>query len=563
VKLVDTPDLGSGAERLKGSSPFSRIGSEIGPPHQVGKCCVGKRCILISVVRFGRDVFCESSSAVELHLAKVDVAGSNPVSRSLCIEAIRVFILSRLFFLLHIAVTFFILRGLRMNLETTVEKLPASAVKLTITIPQTDVKQSYDELISKYTKSAQVKGFRKGKVPRDILERKFGPALKGEALQELVESSLSEAFEKVEERPLPYARPALQEEDLELDLARELIFSVTYDVFPTVEPGEYTGLTVTEPKVKITKADEDKELEDLRQRNGLVIDKEDSPIEEGDMLTLTVSELDETETVIEGTRQESYQVVVGESNYYELDEELRGLKQGESKVIEKTYPEDHSEESLQGQTRKIGISVVAVKTRDLPDLDDDFAKDVNDEFETIADLRKDIRKQLEKTLAERVRGAKIEDLMNQISENTTLEVPQTMVNSELDSSWQGLSEQYRITPEQLEQLLQMQGKTREEIFEEWRPAATERLKKSLITQELIKREEITVSPEEAEEQIRQDAAERNTDADRVLEFYRSNNMLSHLQHELAERKLFDHLLEQSTIKPGKAIKYMDLIKENE
>lgn len=450
-----------------------------------------------------------------------------------------------------------------MNLETTVEKLPASAVKLTITIPQTDVQQSYDQLVIKYTKSAQVKGFRKGKVPRDILERKFGPALKGEALQELVEASLGEAFESIEERPLPYARPALQEEDLELDTTKELTFSVTYDVFPTVEPGAYTGLTVTEPKVKLTKADEDKELEDLRQRSGLVIDKEDAPIEEGDMLTLTVSELDDDETTIEGTRQESYQVVVGQPNYYGIDEEVRGLKQGESTVIDKTYPEDHPEEALRGQTRKIGVSVVAVKTRDLPDLDDDFAQDINDEFETIDDLRKDIRKKLEKTVAERVRGAKIEDLMNQISENTSLEVPQSMVNSELESSWHGLAEQYRIEPEQLEQLLQMQGKTRDEIFEEWRPAAAERLKKSLITQELIKKEEITVSPEEAEEQIRQDAAERNGDGERILEYYRSNNMLSYVQQELAERKLFDHLLEQNTIKPGKAMKYMDLIKENE
>ncbi|TVR73033.1 MAG: trigger factor, partial [Spirochaetaceae bacterium] len=152
--------------------------------------------------------------------------------------------------------------------EKTVEKLENSAVRLSITIPENEVRTAYDDLVKKYAKSAQIKGFRKGKVPRDILERKFGEGFRAEVLQNLVESGLQEVFEEIEERPLPYALPELdQEEELELDLDKPLSFTVTYDTFPEVAPGTTEGLTVSEPKVKITKKDEDREIEDLRQQN--------------------------------------------------------------------------------------------------------------------------------------------------------------------------------------------------------------------------------------------------------------------------------------------------------
>lgn len=450
-----------------------------------------------------------------------------------------------------------------MNLEKQVEKLPQSAVKMTLTIPQDDVQAGYSELVEKYARTAQIKGFRKGKVPRTVLERKFGPSLRAEALQDLVEKALGEALESAEERPLPYARPSLVEEDLELDLEKDLTFSVTYDVFPEVNPASPRGRTVEEPQVTVTDDDVAHELEEMRQRNAMVVEKEDGTVASGDMVTIIVTELDENETPLEDTRNENYQVVAGEEDYYSINGEIVGLAQGESKVVEKSYPEDHDDESLQGRTVKLGISVAQIKTRDVPDLDDEFAQDVNDDFETLDDLRRDIRERLERNAAERLRALKIRGLMDQVSQDTTLEIPASMVETELESSWRGMAEQYRMDPAQLEQILVMQGKSREEIFEEWRPAATERLKRSLIVRKLIESEEISVSDEDAEEQIRRDAADRGADAERVLEYYRSNNMLSYVQEELRERKLFDALLEASTITTGPNRDYLDLMQENE
>ncbi len=448
--------------------------------------------------------------------------------------------------------------------DKQIEKLENSAVKLTVTIPADEVQSKYDELVKKYSKDAQIKGFRKGKVPRNILERKFGEAFRAETLQDLLESGIGEAIEEIDEKPLPYARPTLVDEDLELDPSAELTFSVTYDVFPEVTLGEYKGLEVTEPQVKITKKDEDRDIEELRQQNALVIDKEDEAVAKGDLVTMTYEEVDENDEAIDGTRREDFEFTVGEGhNLYHIDTEVVGMKADEPKVIEKEFPQDFEHEELAGEKKRIRVTLTRIRQRDLPDLDDEFAQDISDDFETLDDLRKDVRRKLEKNAESRVRSQKIDELMTQIVEASTVEVPATMVDTELEQSWQNLAQQYRVTPEQLDQLLQMQGKTRDEIFEEWRPAAIERIKRSLLVQKMIEDEGIEVSEEDAEEEIRKDASERSADPDQIIEYYKSQGMLNYVQQEIAERRMFDKVLEESKVKKGDKISYVDLLGEND
>ncbi|MEX2445218.1 MAG: trigger factor [Alkalispirochaeta sp.] len=448
--------------------------------------------------------------------------------------------------------------------DKKIEKLENSAVKLTVTIPADAVQSKYDELVKKYSKDAQIKGFRKGKVPRNILERKFGEAFRAETLQDLLESGIGEAVEDIDEKPLPYARPTLVDDDLELDPASALTFSVTYDVFPDVQLGEYKGLEVAEPQVKITKKDEDRDIEELRQQNALVIDKEDGAVAEGDLVTMTYEEVDDNDETIEGTRREDFEFTVGEGhNLYHLDTEVVGMKADEPKVIEKEFPEDFEHEELAGEKKRIRVTITRIRQRDLPDLDDEFAQDISDDFETLNDLRKDVRSKLEKNAENRVRSRKIDQLMTQIVEKSTVEVPATMVDTELEQSWQNLAQQYRVTPEQLDQLLQMQGKTRDEIFEEWRPAAIERIKRTLLVQKMIENEGIEVSEEDAEEEIRNDASQRSADPEQIIEYYKGQGMLAYVQQEVAERRMFDKALEESKTKKGDKIAYVDLLSEND
>ncbi|MFO8043849.1 MAG: trigger factor, partial [Alkalispirochaeta sp.] len=327
---------------------------------------------------------------------------------------------------------------------------------------------------------------------------------------------------------------------------------------------EYKGLEVTEPQVKITKKDEDRDIEELRQQNALVIDKEDGAVAKGDLVTMTYEEVDENDEAIDGTRREDFEFTVGEGhNLYHIDTEVVGMKADEPKVIEKEFPEDFEHEELAGEKKRIRVTITRIRQRDLPDLDDEFAQDISDDFETLDDLRKDVRRKLEKNAESRVRSQKIDELMTQIVEASTVEVPATMVDTELEQSWQNLAQQYRVTPEQLDQLLQMQGKTRDEIFEEWRPAAIERIKRSLLVQKMIENEGIEVSEEDAEEEIRKDASERSADPDQIIEYYKSQGMLNYVQQEIAERRMFDKVLEESKVKKGDKISYVDLLGEND
>jgi len=160
-----------------------------------------------------------------------------------------------------------------------IKRLEKSNVSLSVTIPKEDVRSQYNEMIGEYTKNMQLPGFRKGKVPREVLERKFGDALKDEALARVMESALHEIFEDESlprnEKPLPYSTPEMQDKPV-FDFDNDLKFSVTYDVLPEVKIGQWKGLTVEHPYAEVEKQDIDKELEEIRERNAIVMDRDDN-----------------------------------------------------------------------------------------------------------------------------------------------------------------------------------------------------------------------------------------------------------------------------------------------
>lgn len=447
--------------------------------------------------------------------------------------------------------------------ETKIERLEKSSVRLTLTVAADSVRQAYDDLVRKYAKSAQVKGFRKGKVPRDVLERKFGEAFRAETLQDLVQTALETAVKDVDAKPLPYARPVLEDSELELITDQDLTFSISYDTFPEVELGDYSTLQVEQPKVSITKADEDRDLERLRQQNAVTIAKE-GPIATGDVVTMSFEEVDENDTAVAGTRNEQFTFVVGEGhNLYHIDSEVEGMEAGQQTVLAKDFPEDFGHQEIAGTSKRIRVEIEEVKTRDLPDIDDELAQDVSDEFETLADLRADIHKRLERDADAKLRRLKVDQLVNQILAVTSVELPESMVAAELENTWRGMGQQYGVGPEQLDKLLARDGKSKAEVFEGWREAAEERIKRSLAVQKLIEVEKIEATEQDVEAFIREDASDRQANPEQILEFYRSQGMMGAALQDMAERKLFDLLLERAKVKTAGKKSYLDLLAEND
>lgn len=436
--------------------------------------------------------------------------------------------------------------------EKKIEQLDNSAVKLTITVEQDAVRSEYDTLLKEYARNAQIKGFRKGKVPPAVLERKFGESIRHEASQKSLENALRSVFDEIEEKPLPYCTPTLTDEP-DFSMESDMTFAVTYDVFPEITIGEYDGIQVEEPQVSISKDDEKRELEQLQEQNAVVVEKENAAIKDGHIVTLNYQELNEDGTPTENTRREDFTFTVGSGyNLYQLDSDIAGLKKGDSKKITKTFAEDYEHSELAGQTRTIEVEITAVKEKDLPAIDDELAQDVSEKYETIDDLKKDIRNRLEKNLETRLRQIKVDQVMDTLVENSTIPVPASMLDAELENSWHRFVHQFRAAEDQVLQLLQMQGKTKDELLEEWRPAAEKNLKRSLITQKLIELEKIEVSDDELEEELKEQAEGSGTSLEELKEYFTKQGMMPYLKQDLQERKAQDALLAKAKIKKGKS-----------
>src|SRR6056297_414398 len=181
-----------------------------------------------------------------------------------------------------------------MVTQKDVKNLEKSSVKLTVTVDGAEARKKYDELLKKYAKTAHIRGFRKGKVPVAILEQKYGDGIRQEAAIEIIDTGLQEALEDIDQKPLPYSQPRLDNEDsIDLELDKDFTFSVIYDVYPEIEVGEYKGLEIEAPDVKVTKKDEARELAKIQDQNSMVVEKEAGGVEKDDVITIDYVELDE------------------------------------------------------------------------------------------------------------------------------------------------------------------------------------------------------------------------------------------------------------------------------
>ena len=450
-----------------------------------------------------------------------------------------------------------------MKLTTEFTNLEKSAVKLTVTIAKKDVEESYKTTLSKYVKNAQIPGFRKGHVPASVLERKFGESIKADSFGELIDNALNEVFEKeTENRPLPYAQP-MMEQVPELDLTKDLTFSVTYDVFPKVEIKDFNGVAVKEPQVTITDDDIAEELKGMQERNAMVIDKKDSTVEKDNIVTINYAELDDDGKVIDGTTREDFVFTVGTGeNIYKIDDEIIGMKKDETKEITKKYKKDDADPELAGKTKKITVTVKAVKVRDLPALDDDFAQDVSEKYKTLADMKADIAKNMELAKDRKIKEIKNNSLLEQLVEKNQFDIPASMLQAELDGRWRMMAQQFQTTPEQLEKMILASGQSKETMLTQWTGDSEKMLKSRIIVDSLIRAKNISVTPEEIEAQYAKIAEESGMSVEDVKKHYADPRSKEYLIDDAKENKLFDEIYKEVKVSKGDKVSFKDLFAVN-
>jgi len=447
--------------------------------------------------------------------------------------------------------------------DKKLETQEKSSVRLTVTVDKESTVNEYSALVTDYSKSIQMKGFRRGHVPVSVLERKFGEELKLEAAEKILEKSLKEVFDEIDERPLPYSTPKMENE-LDLNFENDFTFTVSYDIYPSIVLPTYKGLEVESPQVSIGDEDEERELKALQEQNSVVIDKEEGSAEKDNILTVNYAEVNAESKEIAGTARQDFVFTVGsEYNLYKFDNEVIGMKIGDEKVIEKDFADDYEMEELRGTHKLIRVKVTAIKEKQLPAIDDELAQDISDKYKSLDDLKKDIRKRLEESAETRIRQLKSDAIMEKISENAKIDLPESMVAAELASSWRNFVSQLRAQEDQVVAMLQAQGKSREQLFEEWRPAAEKSLIAQLLIQKMIEEEKVEATDEDVDAEIRRQAESGSMSFEDLKEYYDRNGMTDMLKHDIRERKLFDVLFSVNSIKKGKKVKFVDLMKRNQ
>lgn len=453
-----------------------------------------------------------------------------------------------------------------MNLTKEITKLEKSRVKLDVTIPKTELEKAYQELLQKYAKNVQIPGFRKGKAPVSILEKKYGEALKGDAAGDIMEKALGEVFEQADEfeRPLPYSRPTMENAP-EIELGKDMSFSVTYDVFPKVTLEKTEGFKIEVPQVAIGDAELKEELTAIRERNAIVIDSADgAKAAKDNIATVNYCELGEDGNPISGTEREDFVFTIGTGyNIYKFDDEVTGMKKGESKDIAKKYPEDFEDKDLAGTTKKIRVTLTALKERQLPELDDELAQDVNEKYKTLEDLKNDLKANMNTALENKLKELRSNALLEKMVEANPFDLPESMVQAELESRWQMLAQRFRTDVAQLEKLMAASGQAKETMLESWKPEAEKLLKSRVIVELLLKDRQITVTPEEVEVEFAKIAEGAGISVDEVKKHYADPRKKEYLIDDIKEQRLYGELLEKCTIAKGKKMPFAELFKDGQ
>ncbi|MCL2763834.1 MAG: trigger factor [Treponema sp.] len=448
-----------------------------------------------------------------------------------------------------------------MAVNKEIKRLDKSNVQLNVTVPKEDVILQYNEMIREYTKNMQLPGFRKGKVPREVLERKFADALKGEAMGRILESALQDIFKSESlprnEKPLPYSTPELQGEP-KLDLDNDLEFSVIYDVLPDVKIGQWKGLKVEYPYAEIDKKDIEKELEEIRDRNAIVMDRDDSASAiKGDVVTIDYIIFNEDGQTPSSIQRKDFAFTLGaNTNVYQFDDDITGMKKGETKDFSKKFADDFFEPTLAGQTRKVQVTLALLKEKKLPDLDDDLAQDVDEKFKTLDDLKNSIREKLEKQLEHRLRERKLNELLKKIMENTPVTIPESMIKAELEGRWRRLARYYNTSMESIQQMMAIGEKD-----SEWRSSAEKALHSRLIIETLIEEQKIEATDEDVEKEFESIASANGAAIDEIKKHY-NEDAVFYLKEDIREKKITDMLFTENNLKPGKKENYLDYMTDN-
>jgi trigger factor len=452
-----------------------------------------------------------------------------------------------------------------MSVTKKITRLENSAVRLEVTVPQDELRVAYEKAANEVARTIQLPGFRKGKVPRNVLERKLGAALKedvfntvvGETVQGIIED---DAFPQ-ELLPLSYSPPVLEGDSPAIDFEKDLAFSVKWDARPQVNLETWKGLTVEVATAEVEDADIARELEQIRERNSVVMDRSlDDEARNGDIVTVNYAELDKVHASIPGTQREGFVFTLGSlANIYQFDEDVVGMKIGDTRIIEKDFPDDYENPDFAGKVKIISITVTAIKENKLPDLDDDLAQDVHEKYQTLDDLKNDLRRNLTRNLESRLDEQKYLAIIEEIIAKNPVAIPESMVQTEMNLQFSNLCKLRGMKDDQILKILRDEKHPFKAVMEGQRPDTIKRLQIMLVQQKLIEMLNISVNDDDRKAEYKVIAERQEVDIGQVEDFYKQDDHRVDLEEYLMIKKVKDVLYKETTVNVGAKQSYIEFM----
>jgi len=417
--------------------------------------------------------------------------------------------------------------------------------KLTFEIQPDKIKEGLDTAFNRVKKSLNVPGFRKGKVPRQIFNKMFGEeSLYQDALNAILPEEYSKAVQESEIKPVD--QPEVNVESMDKDSAWVLSAKVTVE--PEVELGQYKDLEVTPHPTRVLKADVEKALEDKRQQQAELVLKEDEPAAKGD--TVVIDYEGSVDGVpFDGGKADNQSLELGSNQFIPgFEDQLIGHKSGEDVSVKVTFPEDYQAADLAGKEAVFATKIHEVKEKELPELDDEFAKDVDEDVDTLEELKAKIKEDLKSKKVSEAKSAIEDEAIGYAVDNAKIgEIPDAMieedVHRQMDQFMSGMQQQ-GISADMYYQLT---GSSEEDLHKRFEEGAEKRVKTNLVLEAIVKSEDVKASDEEISSEIKDLAGQYGLDENAVRSAL-SDDML---QHDIAIRKVVDEIADSAkqTLKP--------------
>lgn len=397
-------------------------------------------------------------------------------------------------------------------MEARLEKIENSEAYIEIDINAQELETGLEKAYRKVVKEVNVPGFRKGKVPREILENYFGKEiLYQDALEFIIPSVYEKAVEDLEIEPI--AEPEFDISN-EIESGKTFTFNAKIPLKPEVVLGQIEGLEITIPKIEIKEEDVDKQIEEMRSRYTQLVEKTDEPTQTGDKVIVDFEGFIDGEP-FEGGKGEDYSLEIGSGTFIPgFEDQLVGSKKGEQKDVKVTFPETYHVEKLAGKDALFRVDIKKVETKEIRELDDAFAQEIS-EFETLAELREDTRKSMEEYADYQKKELIKREIMVKAIGNCEIPLPEAVINAQIDGMMKDLEQRISAQGLSLDQYLKYLNKTTEDLNQDMRPEAEQMAKSNFMLKKIIEEKGFATTDEEVDKQLEEMSSGMGIPADQL------------------------------------------------